>query len=249
MRDLEKVRQLYRERGIAGVLRGVERRALLRAVELLKRPLHRGATPDPSHAVFERFVERVNALQRPRVLEIGARARSGNVHSHHFPDADYVGFDVVPGPNVQVVGDAHELSAHFPAGSFDAVFAVSVFEHLAMPWKVVLELNRVLRPGGLACVFTHPTYPPHDRPWDFWRYAPEAFDVLFAPPTGFELVDCAEGLPCAIVPLASAPALVGLWREPAFLAVAALARKIGAPDARLRWDVPLAAVLSTRYPR
>ncbi|GEJ59258.1 class I SAM-dependent methyltransferase [Anaeromyxobacter diazotrophicus] len=249
MRDLDKLRQAYNEGGLGNVLRGVERRALLRLVELLKRPFHRGTTPEPCHAVFQHFIESVNALQRPRVLEIGSRARSGNVQTHHFKDADYVGFDVVPGENVQVVGDAHDLSAYFPAESFDAAFAVSVFEHLAMPWKVVLELNRVLKPGGLVCVFTHPTYPPHDRPWDFWRYAPEAFEVLFGAPTGFELLECAEGLPCSVVPLASEPALVGLWREPAYLAVAAIAKKTSVPDTRLRWDVPLTAVLSTRYPR
>ena len=50
-----------------------------------------------------------------------------------FAKAGYVGFDIARGPNVDVVGDAHELSRHFPADHFDAVFALSVFEHLAMP--------------------------------------------------------------------------------------------------------------------
>jgi SAM-dependent methyltransferase len=248
MRDVDTLKAAYRGGGLRGVLRGVRRRVVLRGFELLKRPFHRDARPEPSHALFERFVTQVNALERPRVLEIGARARSGTVHAHRFPGAEYVGFDVLAGENVQVVGDAHELAAHFPPGHFDAAFAVSVFEHLAMPWKVALELNRVLRPGGLVCVFTHPTYPPHDRPWDFWRYGPEAFEVLFSRAAGFELVECAQGLRCAIVPLADEAPLVGLWREPAYLAVAALARKVGEPDPRLRWDVPLGEVLSTRYP-
>jgi SAM-dependent methyltransferase len=249
MGNIGKVRQAYRENGVSGVFRGLQRRAVLRAVEALKRPFHRGGTPDPAHAVFERFVEAVNAFDRPRILELGSRARSGNVRTHHFPRAEYVGFDVIAGRNVDVTGDAHELSSHFPAEHFDAVFAVSVFEHLAMPWEVVLELNRVLKPGALACIFTHPSYPPHDRPWDFWRYNPEAFEVLLSAPCGFELVARAEGLPCSIVPLVSDPVLTGLWREPAFLAVAALARKTGAPAAKLRWDVPLRDVLTTRYPR
>lgn len=248
MSDVDKLREAFRAGGLRGVLRGVGRRALLRAVETVKSPLGRRSGPEPSAEVYARFVSEVNALERPRLLEIGSRARSGNVQTASFPRAEYVGFDVVAGENVQVVGDAHELSSHFPPGHFDAALAVSVFEHLAMPWKVVLELNRVLKPGGLVCVFTHPTYPPHDRPWDFWRYNAQAFDVLFSPPMGFELVACAEGLRCAVVPFAREPALVGLWREPAFLAVTALARKTAAPDARLRWDVPLREVLSTRYP-
>ena len=249
MNNLDKLRETYRDGGVQAVLRGVRRRVVLRAFEALKTPFHRGSPPEPSHLVFQRFVDEVNALEHPRLLEVGSRARSGNVQTQRFPRAEYVGFDVMPGENVHVVGDAHDLASHFPAEHFDAAFAFSVFEHLAMPWKVVLELNRVLKPGGLVGVFTHPTYPPHDRPWDFWRFSPEAFEVLFSAPCGFDLLACAEGLPCSIVPLASEPSLVGLWREPAFLAVAALARKTGPADPRLRWDVPLTDVLSSRYPR
>ena len=248
MDDLGKLRAAFAGGGLRAVLRGARRRLLLRAVELAKRPLHPRVSAEPSHQVFERFVREVNALGRPRVLEIGARARSGTTQRGRFPGADYVGLDVVAGENVDVVGDAHAQGQLWPGDGFDAVFGVSVFEHLAMPWKAVLEMNRVLRPGGLACVFTHPAYPPHDRPWDFWRYAPEAFEVLFARATGFELVACAEGLRAAIVPLADEPALTGLWREPVWLAVCALARKIGPPDPRLRWDVPLEEVLTSRYP-
>jgi SAM-dependent methyltransferase len=248
MKNLDKVRAAFREGGVAGVLRGLRRRAVLRAVEAIKAPLDRGSGPDPTAEVYARFIAEVNALDRPHLLEVGSRARSGTVQTARFPRAEYVGFDVVAGENVHVVGDAHELSRHFPPEHFDAAFAVSVFEHLAMPWKVVLELNRVLKPGGLVCVFTHPTYPPHDRPWDFWRYNREAFEVLFSAPMGFELLACAEGMRCSVVPFQRQPALVGLWREPACLGVTAFARKTQAPDSRLRWDIPLSEVLPTRYP-
>jgi len=250
MGDLDKVRSALSTGGVVALARGVARRAVLRAVELAKRPLHpRVDGAEACHAAFARFAAAVNALEKPRLLEIGSRARSGNVYTDRFPGADYVGFDVVAGENVHVVGDAHELSRYFPAGHFDAVFAVSVFEHLAMPWKVVLEMNAVLRTGGMACVFTHPTYPPHDRPWDFWRFTREAFDVLFSRPMGFQLVEAAEGLRCAVVPLANEPPLVGLWREPAHLGVTAWARKVGAPDPRARWDLAARDVVPTTYPR
>jgi SAM-dependent methyltransferase len=248
MSDLRKLLEAYRDGGLGGVARGVGRRLGLRVFEALKAPFHRTG-PDLSDAVFHRFVREVNALEHPRLLEVGSRARSGNVRTQFFPHTEYVGYDVLPGPNVQVVGDAHELSKHFPASHFDAALSVAVFEHIAMPWKVVLELNRVLKPGALVCVLTHPTYPPHDRPWDFWRFNPQAFDVLFSAPSGFELLESAEGLPCSIVPLTDGEMLVGLWREPAFLSVAALARKTREPDERLRWDVKLSDVISSRYPR
>jgi SAM-dependent methyltransferase len=43
-------------------------------------------------------------------------------------------------------------SIPFPDETFDAVFSVSVLEHLEMPTAAIGELVRVLRPGGLVVV-------------------------------------------------------------------------------------------------
>src|SRR5215472_16029646 len=47
-------------------------------------------------------------------------------------------------------GDAYGLS--FPDGSFDAVFAHAVLNHLREPMRALAEMRRVLRPGGLVGV-------------------------------------------------------------------------------------------------
>jgi len=247
MSDLEKLREAWRRGGFRGILRGMWRRAFLRTVELIKSPLNRDTSRDPVALLEARYREMVAARGPSRVLEIGGRARSGTVASP-IPGAHTVVFDIKAGPNVDVVGDAHRLSAHFEPHSFDAAFAIAVFEHLAMPWKVVLEVNRVLKPGGLLLIVTHPTFPPHDRPWDFWRYSRDAFRVLLNQRTGFELVECEEGMPCRVIPLGTEPWMVGLWREPAYLVVAALARKSGDASDRLTWDVTLEEILDSSYP-
>lgn len=54
--------------------------------------------------------------------------------------------DILPGENVDVVGDAHALVALFPAERFDAFCSVSVFEHLLMPWAVIPQINKILNP-------------------------------------------------------------------------------------------------------
>jgi ubiquinone/menaquinone biosynthesis C-methylase UbiE len=45
------------------------------------------------------------------------------------------------------VGNIYDLA--FPAQSFDAIFAHNVLEHVSRPHKVLVELGRVLKPGGV----------------------------------------------------------------------------------------------------
>ena len=176
----------------------LRRRALVEIVGAAARPLQRPRPDDPYHAVFADFIARVNERDGPRILELGARGSRADPRLRG--DGEYVGFDIHPGPNVDVVGDVHELS-RLVTGAFDAVYAISTFEHLAMPWKAILEINAVLAEGGLLFVATHQSWPPHELPWDFWRYSPAAFQALLTPHTGFEILRAESGLPAMIVPM------------------------------------------------
>lgn len=223
---------------------------LAKLARLCLRPLNIKASNDPYHAVLRSFVQRVNQQQDAQLLEIGSRARSGNIYTagfaHHIR---YRGLDIIPGPNVDLVGDIHQLSSIVEPNSIDAMFCISVFEHLAMPWKATLEINKSLKLGGLFYVSTHPTWPLHDRPWDFFRFSTDAFRALFNRATGFEIVESTEGLPCRIIPLAVDASLATMETNPnAFLGVAMIARKISEPDPRLRWDVDLREILESNYP-
>lgn len=48
------------------------------------------------------------------------------------------------------VGDAHKL--YFPSESFDAVFALEVFEHVFKPKVVLSEIKRVLKRNGYVVI-------------------------------------------------------------------------------------------------
>jgi SAM-dependent methyltransferase len=202
---------------------------------------------DPARREQRAFFDRVNRLQSPAILEIGSRNIS---HKNHFTSfSEYVGFDVNEGSNVDVVGDAHALSGHFPPGHFDVTYAISVFEHLAMPWKVVPEINKVLKPGGLLFLFTHPNYPPHAEPWDFWRFSKNAFPILLNEKTGFEIVSCVEGWPAFMVSLEGSPEVRRSHHHLCHLGISVLARKISEPDPAWAWDGVTENLLHTRYPR
>lgn len=48
------------------------------------------------------------------------------------------------------VGSIYELP--FPDSSFDVVFAHAIFEHISSPDKALVEILRVLEPGGIAAI-------------------------------------------------------------------------------------------------
>ncbi len=145
--------------------------------------------PDGSTLYLE-FIKRVND-EKLNVLEIGSRIASPNGKSKRslFPNAaSYTGFDYYPDSNTDVVGDAHKLSSYFGDRKFDAVFSLVVLEHLAMPWVVAMEINKVLRMGGITFHETPFAWPAHARPWDFWRCSDEGLKVLFSSAMGFETI-------------------------------------------------------------
>jgi SAM-dependent methyltransferase len=200
----------------------------------------------PSPAIMHRFMAAVEAMGRARVLDVGGRARSGLDRSQFFPGSEYVVFDVLPGGNVDVVGDAHELTRHFPPEHFDAILSCAVFEHLMMPWTVVTEMNRVLKPGGLVFVATHQTLGMHDLPWDFWRFSDTAWDALFNARTGFEIVERALDGEQYIVPFIVTAAKLHAEKSAGFEGSVVLARKTG--QCTMSWPLRAADIVGTTYP-
>ena len=203
---------------------------------------------DPYSKMLPNFIANVKANPSARILEVGARNVTGNPVRQNFAGFDYVGMDIHPGENVDIVGDAHRLSETFPENSFDAIISIAVFEHLFFPWKVAMEMNKVLRPNGRVIVVTHPTWPSHELPWDFWRFQENGMHALFNKATGFKVVDVKEGLPARLLPLVLDRAFANVGLFNVNMAIAVEAVKIGPVDPRLRWDVPYNEITDTMYP-
>lgn len=101
--------------------------------------------------------------------------------------AEYIAFDMRPGDNVDVVGDAH--NAPFGDGEFDTIVCNQVLEHVAEPWKVIGEIRRILKTGG-RCILTAPFLQPyHADPGDYFRYTKEGMASLFRN-SGFDVLEC-----------------------------------------------------------
>lgn len=238
---------IFRTRGPLRIIRLLWIRLILGAIYILGRSIHINTRRDITKRSLENFVDAVNQMQGPLILELGSRDIS---RKHLFKGySEYVGFDIHPGRHVDVVGDVHLLSRHFPENHFDAVYSASVFEHLAMPWKAALEINRVLKPGGLLFTVTHPAYPPHCLPWDFWRFTRSGFATLLNAKTGFEIVEWSEGIPSIQLPIASMePQYRDTHTAHCFIGITVLARKISEPDPSLSWNVDMSDIMSDLYP-
>ncbi|GLV23535.1 hypothetical protein TomMM35A_33730 [Sphingobium sp. TomMM35A] len=180
--------------------------------------------------MLNEFAAIVAANPGGSMIELGSRARSGNVYTDLFPSLSrYVGTDIMAGPNVDVVADAHTLSRSV-GEQFDYAFSVSVFEHLIMPWVAAYELNKTLKLGGLIYMQSHPAYPLHDEPWDFFRFSENAWTGLFNKFTGFEVIKTGYSTPATVVPQnASNGALQGLDMAVTYLNSAVIAKKVGDP--------------------
>lgn len=80
--------------------------------------------------VFD-FIRHYAATDKPvRVIEIGSRDVNGSVRPL-FPNADYTGLDISPGPGIDVVG---EVESYRPKKPADIVICCEVFEH-AETWQ------------------------------------------------------------------------------------------------------------------
>lgn len=106
---------------------------------------------------------------------------------------NWINLDVVPGPGVDVVGDAHALP--FPDARFDAVVLSAVLQYCRNPWRVIEEVRRVLRPGGVALVnapFLQP-YCKEAGSIDRYRFSRDGLCALFD--EGFEVLESGVTLP------------------------------------------------------
>lgn len=128
--------------------------------------------------------------ERPRVLVIGGGVVGKGMEAF-ARDAriELVESDVALAPRTALVADAHDLP--FADESFDGVVAQAVLEHVLDPARVVAEMHRVLKAGGLVFGETPFMQQVHMGPYDFTRFTHLGHRRLFR---CFEEVD--SGVSC-----------------------------------------------------
>ena len=82
-----------------------------------------------------------------------------------------------------IVADLHELP--LGDGRLDCVICTGTLEHVRDPRRVMHEISRVLKPGGLIYVEVPFMQGYHRDPTDYWRWTLDGLD-LFCTQNGFE---------------------------------------------------------------
>jgi len=167
---------------------------------------HHRERRDEGDFVFvpERIPLLVAAVGRgKRVLDLGCR--SGALTQHFLGGNSVVGLDIDAAAlekaatlGIQPVQANVEEPLPFEDGSFDAVVAGELFEHLQFPDALVAEIVRVLRPGGVLAGSVPNAFrvqsrlrflrgePPEDDPTHLRMFSPAALRQLLS---GFDRVE------------------------------------------------------------
>ena len=140
--------------------------------------------PSPSYNFLVKkhmkfFTKKLSKIQNPKILIIGGGqnkyAKGIGILSKHTENI--INLEIVNGPIVDVIGDAHNLP--FKNHSFDLVIIQAVLEHVKYPIKVVEEIYRVLKKSGIVYAGIPFIQGIHARPYDFQRYTNYGLDILF----------------------------------------------------------------------
>jgi SAM-dependent methyltransferase len=114
----------------------------------------------------------------PVVYDIGSKdARGHYAFGGPPPGTKILCIDIFPGPGVDIVADAHDLSM-LADGSADFVAAVGMLLHCKFPEQVMSEFYRVLKPGGVIYLSGPFIFTECDPPTDYAHYSIRGLEHL-----------------------------------------------------------------------
>ena len=122
-----------------------------------------------------------------KTLDIGCGQRP---YEHLVASTQYIGLEIDT-PVARAIGkaDVYYSGERFPFedASFDSVMLNQVFEHVFNPSTFLLEVNRILKPGGRMLLTVPFVWDEHEQPYDYARYSSFGLSSILSK-TGFRIV-------------------------------------------------------------
>lgn len=121
-----------------------------------------------SHKEQIHFCKRVKKMfpeyfKRKTVVDVGSLDINGN-NKRFFSNCQYLGIDLIPGKNVDIIGPAHEVlksigaeysakyRKYFLISKVDTIISTEALEHDRHIEATLLEMYKSLRKGGLLVI-------------------------------------------------------------------------------------------------
>jgi SAM-dependent methyltransferase len=120
------------------------------------------------------------------VLDVGSYDVNGTYKDLIPSTWTYTGVDIEPGPNVDIVMRG-QYRIPMPNKYYDLVISGSCFEHVANPFKLMAEVRRVTKNGGLIIMCAPFRAPEHRHPVDCWRILSDGWRSLCSE-SGIEVI-------------------------------------------------------------
>lgn len=113
------------------------------------------------------------------IVDLGSQDVNGTYKPFFdAPSWTYLGIDMSPGKNVDLVlADPYQWN-EIASNSVDIVISGQAFEHIEFFWLTMEEIARVMKPGGLCCIIAPSGGIEHRYPVDCWRFYPDGFSAL-----------------------------------------------------------------------
>lgn len=176
-------------------------------------PRQKGRNSSRIHPKVATNLEELSSLLPPssRILVVGGGEDAhGLTRITARPDLVTITFDIYASSLTDFVADAHSIPLRDE--SVDCVVIQAVLEHVLNPWRVVDELFRVVRQGGIVYAETPFMQQVHEGAYDFTRFTESGHRWLFRK---FELLDSgAIGGPVLVLAWTSASLLRALRAPP-----------------------------------
>lgn len=102
-------------------------------------------------------------FKRKTVIDVGSLDINGN-NKRFFSKCKYLGIDLIPGKNVDIVGPAHEVlkaigaeyciknNKYFLRSKIDVIISTEALEHDKHIKDTIIEMYQALRSGGLLLI-------------------------------------------------------------------------------------------------
>ena len=113
---------------------------------------------------------------------IRGRTKSWNVGNYKVLDKNYT-YKKIPIDYIQDLNRPFELKE-----KFDVAFCIEVFEYMWNPYQAMLNMNHLLKDGGILYLSTHFMFPNHGGGTDILRITRAGINVLLTS-TGFEIME------------------------------------------------------------